>query len=134
MNLLLDTHIVLWALKDDPKLPQKAKDLINNLNNRLFYSAAVIWEVEIKHQARPYEMKISGADLSDLCKKAGYEVLPILEPHVCALETLNRPRSLQAHNDPFDLIILAQAKIEGLYFVTADSLIPQYNENCIIPV
>ena len=49
MNVLLDTHIILWALKDDPKLPKKAKDIIDDLDNRVFYSTAAIWEVEIKH-------------------------------------------------------------------------------------
>ena len=132
MNVLLDTHIILWALKDDPKLPKKAKDLIDDLDNRLFYSTAAIWEVEIKHQARPNDVKISGRELSELCKQAGYEMLPILDAHVSTLETLKRQRSLPSHNDPFDRIMLAQAKSEGLFFVTADTLIPQYNESCVI--
>ena len=134
MNVLLDTHIILWALKDDPKLPKKAKDIIDDLDNRVFYSTAAIWEVEIKHQARPSDIKISGHELSELCIQAGYEMLPILDAHVCALETLYRQRNLPSHNDPFDRIMLAQAKSEGLFLVTADALIPQYNEGCVISV
>ena len=134
MNILLDTHIILWALKDDSQLPAKAREIIDDLDNRIFYSTASIWEVEIKHHARPEKIKISGAELSELCQKAGFEMLPIVDEHVKALASLKRPDDAPAHNDPFDRIMLSQAKSEGMRFVTHDSLIPQYNEENVISV
>ena len=68
------------------------------------------------------------------CEENGYFVLPILNKHVSALETLKRLENAPRHNDPFDKIMIAQAKTEGLMFLTHDSLIPYYNEPFIIPV
>ena len=134
MNVLLDTHIILWALKSDLQLPTKAKDIINDMGNNIFYSTAAIWEIEIKHNARPDKIKISGEELSELCRMAGYEMLPIMDGHVKTLGSLTRPKNVPEHNDPFDRIMLAQAKSEGFKFLTHDSLIPQYNEGCVISV
>ena len=134
MNVLLDTHIILWALKNDPQLPAKAKNVIDDLGNNIFYSTAAIWEIEIKHNARPDKIKINGEELSELCRKAGYEMLPIMDGHVKALAGLKRPADAPTHNDPFDKIMLAQAKSEGFSFLTHDSLILQYNEACVISV
>ena len=58
MKLLLDTHILLWALADDPHLPAKARKLIENPDNEVFYSIISPWEVEIKRMAHPKEMSI----------------------------------------------------------------------------
>lgn len=134
MNILLDTHIILWAIKNDPKLPVKARDVIDDLRNNIFYSTAAIWEIEIKHNARPDKIKISGEELSELCRKAGYKMVPIMDGHVKVLSGHRRPADAPAHNDPFDRIMLAQAKSEGFSFLTHDSLISQYNEACIISV
>ena len=67
-------------------------------------------------------------------KKNGYLVLPILNKHVSALETLKRSENAPRHNDPFDRIMVAQAKAEGFMFLTHDSLIPYYDEPFIISV
>ena len=53
MNLLLDTHILIWALNDDPRLPKKAKDMILDADNAVYYSSISIWEVSIKHIKKP---------------------------------------------------------------------------------
>ena len=66
MKLLLDTHILLWALNDNPKLPKKAKDLILEDDNEIYYSTASVWEITIKHMAKPERIKISGKEMSDL--------------------------------------------------------------------
>lgn len=134
MKLLLDTHIILWALDDNPKLPIQARDLIMNMENDIYYSAASVWETTIKYMAKPDRIHISGSKLSDLCKKMGYSVLPITDNHVKALETLIYHNQYQLHNDPFDRIMIAQAKADGLKFVTHDSKIPFYEEDCVIAV
>lgn len=134
MKLLLDTHIILWALNDNPKLSDLAKNLILNEENDIYYSAASIWETTIKYMAKPDKIRISGSKLSELCKEMGYFMLPITDDHVKALETLVYDNPHQEHNDPFDRIMIAQAKADKLTFVTHDSKMPFYNESCVMPV
>jgi PIN domain nuclease of toxin-antitoxin system len=130
MNILLDTHILLWVLTGSDKLPQKAIDIISDGNNEIYYSIASVWEVEIKNSIG--KMPISGEELVDYCRQAGFKLLEIKELHVFRLKTLNRDETAPKHNDPFDRIMLAQAKTENYKFITHDTLISQYNEPCII--
>ena len=134
MKLLLDTHIILWALDDNPKLPSQARDLILDAKNDIYYSSASIWETTIKYMSKPDKIRISGSKLSDLCREMGYQMLPITDKHVKALETLVYRNPNQMHNDPFDRIMIAQAKAEGLKFVTHDSKIQFYEETCVMTV
>ena len=82
----------------------------------------------------PDKLRINGSLLERGCEENGYPVLPVLNKHVSALETLKRPKDAPQHNDPFDRIMVAQAKAEGIMFLTHDSLIPYYNEPFIISV
>lgn len=134
MKALLDTHVLLWALADDPKLPNLARRIISDQTNKILYSTASIWEVSIKHAAHPDKMRISGADLVALCEKGDFEQLPIFAKHVAALETLLRPKESKPHNDPFDRIMISQAKADALTFITHDSLIAGYQEPCVLSV
>lgn len=134
MRILLDTHMILWSLSNDPKLTAKARDMIMNGENELFYSVASMWEVTIKHLAHPDRMRISGSKLVEGCDRLGIQSLVITQNHVKMLETLKRPETAPDHNDPFDKILIAQAKTENLIFLTHDSLIPYYQETCILHV
>lgn len=134
MKLLLDTHILLWALADDPKLPSAARGLILDRRNLVLFSTASIWKISIKHRAHPDKMPLSGSALARYCHAADYEEQPITSHHVEALETLRREADQPPHNDPFDRIMLAQAKADGLRFVTHDSLLPAYREPCLLAV
>lgn len=134
MKLLLDTHIILWALDDNPKLPEHARNLILDAENDIYYSTASIWETTIKYMSKPDKIRLSGSKLSELCRKMGYQMLPITDSQVGMLETLVFHDEHQVHNDPFDRIMVAQAKAEGMKFVTHDSKIPSYNEPCVIAV
>ena len=91
MKLLLDTHILLWFLMNPEKLPEMASDLLQQNNIEIFYSTASIWEVTIKHMAKPEGMKISGSELADMCRQAGFSKMSITDEHVHMLETLKRP-------------------------------------------
>ncbi len=117
MKLLLDTHIILWALDDNPKLTIHTRNIIMNAENEIYYSSASIWETTIKYMSKPDKICISGSKLSELCKKAGYQMLPITDEHIKALETLVYHNEYQTHNDPFDQIMIAQAKAGGLKVV-----------------
>lgn len=134
MNLLLDTHILIWALNSDKRLPEKARELILNENNAVYYSTASVWEISIKHAAHPDNVEFSGKEFSLFCQEAGYLPVEIKDKHVFALETLSRPDDAPPHHDPFDKILIAQAKSEHMRFITHDKLIAYYSEDCIIPV
>ena len=134
MRILIDTHIAIWAVLNDPKLPERAKKLILDEGNEIFYSTASVWEITIKHMLHPDKIRINGGLLEKGCEDNGYIVLPIFNKHVSALETLKRLENSPRHNDPFDRIMVAQAKAENLMFLTHDSLIPYYEEAFIISV
>lgn len=134
MKILIDTHIAIWAVLNDPKLPGRAKDIILDEGNEIFYSTASVWEITIKHMLHPDRLRISGSLLEKGCEDNGYLVLPVFNKHVSALETLKRPGNAPRHNDPFDRIMIAQAKAENLMFLTHDSLILYYGEPFIISV
>lgn len=134
MRLLLDAHILLWCLSDDPKLPQSARTLVSDETNAVYYSVAAAWEVAIKHAVRPKSMLADAAQIISFCEEAGYLDLPIASRHVKALETLQRPADAPAHNDPFDRIMIAQAKADDLIFLSHDARIAEYEESCIFPV
>ena len=134
MNILLDTHILIWALGEDEKLSDKARNLILNPDNMIYYSAASIWEISIKHALHPDQIPFSGKELAAFCLEAGYEPLDISERHVFALETLKRSVGAKPHQDPFDRIMIAQAKADNMLFLSHDALLSDYNEGCVISV
>ena len=66
MKVLLDTHIILWALENNAKLPKKAREIIENEHNQIYYSTASVWEIAIKHMAHPEKMRIDGQGFSEI--------------------------------------------------------------------
>lgn len=134
MNLLLDTHILIWALNEDSRLPEKAREMILDKDNAIFYSSVSIWEISIKHTNHPDNVGFSGKELAQFCQEAGFLPVEMRDRHVFALETITRAEEAPPHHDPFDRMLIAQAKAENMSFVTHDSLLPYYEEKCIIPV
>ena len=134
MNLLLDTHIAIWALNDDPSLSEKARELILDPDNTIYYSTVSVWEVLLKHARRPDNIPFDESDFSEGCREAGFVTLSLADKHVLAVHTLSRPSNIKEHHDPFDRLLLAQAKVENLSLLTHDALIPGYEERCVIPV
>ena len=88
----------------------------------------------LKHSRRPENIPFDEADFSAGCKEAGFVPLGLADKHVLAVRTLSRPVGSRAHNDPFDRLLIAQAKVENLSLLMHDELIPDYGEKCIIPV
>lgn len=134
MNILLDTHILIWALNEDPRLPDRAKGMILDEGNAIYYSTVSIWEVAIKHAIHPEDVEFTGKELAGFCQEAGFLPVEMRDRHVFALETITRAEGAPPHHDPFDRMLIAQAKAENMSFLTHDSMLPYYNENCIIPV
>ena len=134
MNLLLDTHIAIWALNDDPALSKRARELILDPDNTIYYSTVSVWEVLLKHARRPESIPFTETNFSEGCREAGFIPLNLADKHILAVHTLSRPAGCREHNDPFDRLLLAQAKVENLSFLTHDERIPEYEERCVIPV
>lgn len=134
MNILLDTHILLWTLSNDVKLSDKARKLIEDENNEIYYSIISLWEVELKHLAHPHAMPVSAEQLREYCVQSGFRKVSLNERHIYAMGNLKREKDAKPHKDPFDRILICQASIENMIFITHDSLIGGYAEPCILTV
>ena len=134
MNLLLDTHIAIWALNDDPALSEKARELILDPDNTIYYSTLSVWEVLLKHARRPDNIPFDEKDFSEGCQEAGFVPLSLTDKHILAVQSLARRAGTKEHSDPFDRLLLAKAKVENLSFLTHDELIPGYEEKSVISV
>ena len=124
MHLLLDTHIALWALADDARLPARGRLLIADPNNRVSVSAASVWEISIKHSLARGDMPVSGAQALQWFRQAGFALLPITAEHAAAVEQLPR-----LHADPFDRLLVAQALTEPLHLLTHDANVARYSDS-----
>jgi len=127
MRLLLDTHIAIWALTDDRRLSGEARIRIGDSDNRIFVSAATIWEIAIKHALGRFGVPFSGSDALRYFSEAGYESLDILPAHAAATETLP-----PLHADPFDRLLIAQALTEPLRLVTHDKTLAPYSNTILL--
>jgi len=134
MKILCDTHILIWFLTGDDRLSVKARTIIENEENEIYFSLVSVWEINIKHSRKPKQMSLSPKRFIELCESQGFLEYPIEQRHILALDTLHRPVHTPEHHDPFDKLLLSQAKIDQLIFVTHDALIPDYNEPCIVSV
>lgn len=135
MNLLLDTHIALWAISDNPKLSDKAKELIMDPDNTIYFSAVSTWEVMMKHDAPNSSLSLSASDFISYCEEAGYFQLNMTNKHAVAASDLDITLAEEhGYKDPFDRLLLAQAKAENYSFLTHDSEFDYYNERCVIRV
>lgn len=124
MRLLLDTHIALWALTDDPKLSIKARALLGDPENAVRASVVSLWEVAIKNALRRESsnpLPFSAVETAQLFEEAGFNPLPVTEIHAVTVEALD-----PHHGDPFDRLLVAQALTEGLTLVTSDKLLERY--------
>ena len=134
MKLLLDTHILIWTIADSERLPEKARKLIINPANEVYYSIASIWEIQMKCLAHPGQMDFTAEQILEYCNVSGFYRLPVNEKHIFYLKHLVRPEASPPHKDPFDKIMVCQAAVENMLFITEDHLIPDYHEPCIYPV
>lgn len=126
MNLLLDTHVALWAIADSPKLTKMARDLIESPKSSVWISAATIWEIAIKHGLGRGDMPVSGQDALRYFRESGYRFLPVEPEHATAVEDLP-----VHHADPFDRILVAQALVEPMRLITHDPVVARYSDTII---
>lgn len=120
MRLLLDTHILLWTLLTPGRLPSAARDALADDANDTVVSVASVWEIAIKHALGRLNVPVDRLD--ELIAELGCTLLPITLPHAIAAGALPR-----LHNDPFDRMLIAQARHEALTLVTADVTLRRYD-------
>ncbi|WP_395607883.1 type II toxin-antitoxin system VapC family toxin [Pseudomonas sp. B22129] len=118
MRVLLDTHILLWALNDDPRLSSKARKLIENAAE-IYVSAATFWEMAIK--VGTGKLNVDLAQIHECCLQIGFIELPVTSEHAMAVKDLEHH-----HKDPFDRLIVAAAISEPMKLLTADPHVACY--------
>lgn len=121
MKLLLDTHILLWAAAGSPSLSKLAHQQLTNTSNVLFFSSASVWEVAIKMGLGRADFSVDPRQLRKGLLANGYLELPVTGEHAIEVTSLG-----DLHKDPFDRILIAQSRVEGMRLVTADTLVSQY--------
>jgi PIN domain nuclease of toxin-antitoxin system len=115
VRLLLDTHVVLWALADSPRLSQSARQLLADFENECWVSSASVWEIAIKVVLGKYALALPLSALAEAIDEAGFRTLDVSPRHATAIERVDVP-----HGDPFDRMLLAQCEVETLRLLTAD--------------
>jgi len=118
---LLDTHALLWFLSDDPKLPAVVKTTIES-EQVLGVSIASFWEIAIKESIGKLSLPAPIMVLMEDCEKLGFFILPIRAVHLALLNSLPK-----IHGDPFDRLLICQAKAEGFTLITADENVLKYD-------
>jgi len=121
VRLLLDTHLLLWAAEDSPRLSETARNLISDTRNERWFSAASFWEIAIKNGRGRDDFDVDSAQLRIEMLASSYFELPISSMHAILTATLPH-----FHKDPFDRILIAQATAEGLTLLTADPIVAKY--------
>nr|WP_207195413.1 type II toxin-antitoxin system VapC family toxin [Pseudomonas fluorescens] len=121
---MLDTHVLLWALADDPKLSGKARTLIDNAAE-IYVSTATFWEMAIKVGLG--KLNVDLEEIRQYCIESGFIELPVSAEHAIAVKDLE-----PHHRDPFDRIIVATAMSEPMKLMTADPIMARYTSLAIL--
>jgi PIN domain nuclease of toxin-antitoxin system len=125
MRVLLDTHILLWWLKDDRKLSNVAADIIENTANDIFISAVNAWEISIKKSLG--RIQIDMDEFLESIINSGLGVLNVTVNHACQVSNLPCH-----HKDPFDRMLVAQSIIEPMRLLTQDETLMQYGNHVLL--
>ena len=123
MNLLLDTHILLWAAGQPDQLSEKCKNLLLHPSNTLNFSAASLWEISIKFSLGRSDFNVDPGLLRQMLLRNGFRELSVNGEHAIAVSMLPT-----LHKDPFDRILITQARTEGMLLITSDSLVAAYGD------
>ncbi|HVW55005.1 MAG TPA: type II toxin-antitoxin system VapC family toxin [Rhizobiaceae bacterium] len=127
MKLLLDTHVAIWATNTPERIPERIRSLIVESDNEIAVSAAAIWEIAIKHSlGRTDAVPLSGYEAIAEFESAGFDLLDVIPAHAALVERLP-----PLHADPFDRLMLAQAIMEDMRFVTYDRQLSRYGVGLI---
>ena len=120
MKLLLDTHVLLWALEDSPRLPYDIREMICDEHNDIYVSVVSLWEISIKHKKTPEKMIYSATQIRDYCQRAKYYFLSVNVDNVSVLDKLE-----SEHLDPFDRMLACQSESNNMKLLTHDKQIKE---------
>ena len=121
MKLLLDTHVLLWVAVGSRRLSNEAKAILEDSGNTPFFSVASLWEIAIKHALRRGDFGVDPSRLRVGLLNNGYVEIAITGEHAVSVGTLPA-----LHKDPFDRMLLAQARAESMVLLTADRKLAKY--------
>lgn len=121
MRLLVDTHLLLWAIASSRRLPKEARQLFEAPDNELFYSAASLWEIAIKASLGRASFLVDITGLQSTLAEMEFEELPVRGVH--AEQVARLPFH---HRDPFDRMLVAQSLVEPLVLITNDEALAPY--------
>jgi PIN domain nuclease of toxin-antitoxin system len=124
MRLLLDTHVALWGISDYERLGSETQRLLEDRQSEVFVSVVTLWEIAIKYalpKGRPNDMPVSAKEALAEFLAAGYQVLDVTPPHALAVASLP-----SLHRDPFDRMLIAQARAEPMRLLTVDRTVAAY--------
>ncbi|MEQ7921483.1 type II toxin-antitoxin system VapC family toxin [Xanthomonas sp. WHRI 1810A] len=124
MRILLDTHILLWALIDDPRLSPKARKMIDTATE-IYVSAATFWEMSIKVGLGKLNADLD--EIREYCRESGFIELPIAVEHAIAVKDVEHH-----HRDPFDRLIVATAMTEPMKLLTSDPMVARYSSLAVL--
>jgi len=123
MRILLDTHVLLWALAEPDRLPEDVQERLISPDNEVLFSAASVWEIAIKAQIGRLPLSIPVEEIVETAQASGFQELPIQSVHAAGVYRLPL-----YHRDPFDRILVAQAIAEPAHLFTADKTLARYSE------
>lgn len=123
MRLLLDTHVLLWALMEPEKLSRDARDAIEDPGNDVLFSAASIWEIAIKAALGRVDFQVDAAEIAHAATESGFTELPIWSAAAAGVAELP-----MHHRDPFDRLLVAQAISEPASLYTVDPQLEPYTD------
>ena len=122
MDLLIDTHSLIWFLNGDERLSNTVKNLIEDTDNVKLVSIASVWEIAIKISLNKFRFEKGLKHFLSLIEDNGFVTLPITFEHAMIVSTLEF-----IHRDPFDRLLIAQCKVDNLTLLTKDDAVKQYN-------
>ena len=121
MRFLLDTHLLLWAAYHPRRLPEAVASLLDAPAAQPLFSIASLWEVSIKHGYGRMDFDMHPRQFRHGLLDSGYEELPINSEHAFGVGVLPL-----LHRDPFDRMLITQARVEGIELLTSDALVARY--------
>jgi PIN domain nuclease of toxin-antitoxin system len=127
VKLLLDTHILIWMARDDRRLTARHRALLEDDRHQPYFSAASLWEISIKAARRKADFNIDPERIYDGLLASGCVEVPVRSAHTIAVTRLP-----PLHGDPFDRLLIAQAIVEAMTLLTADSTLARYESTLVV--
>ena len=127
MRLLLDTHVAIWAVTGSGKLSDLGVTMIADPAHDIYFSIATLWEMAIKNASGRSNLGLASSQAAKEFAVADFRELPIALRHVVEVEQMPR-----LHGDPFDRLLVATAKAEGLHLLTHDRTLAAYGDHVLL--